>query len=115
MSKPWSTRFYLFFSTKKRRVFYLICLGALCYKWASIRSFFNSRSERLLNKYKRRWISKYNPHAILYSTPAEFNYAPAKLSKESVEVLGAVYVKGDRLLKNGFSRQLTINILTKVS
>ena len=44
MSKPWQTRAYLFFSTKKRRVFYLVCLGALYYKWQGMSNFFSSRS-----------------------------------------------------------------------
>jgi hypothetical protein len=56
LSKPLHTRFYLFFWTKKRRIFYLMMLGYLYYKWSSISNFFSTRSERLVNKYKRRWI-----------------------------------------------------------
>jgi hypothetical protein len=114
LSKPFATRFYLFFWTKKRRIFYLIMLSYLYYKWTNISNFFSSRTERLVNKYKRRWIQRYNPQAIIYITPKDFDYVPAKLSKQSADRLGQVYVQGDRQLKNGFSRQLTINILTKV-
>jgi len=114
LRKPLLTRFYLFFSTKKRRIFYLLFLGVLCYKWAGISNFFVSRRDHLVTKYKRRWIQKYNPHAILYSTPADFNYAPSTISRAAADTLAALYVRGDRQLKNGFSRQLTVNILARV-
>ena len=41
-------------------------------------------------------------------------YRPAHMGSEEAEKIGDAFVKVDRDLKNGFSRQLVINILNRM-
>lgn len=103
-AKPLPMRFYLFWTTKKRRIFYLVMLYCLYHYSTRLRNFFSSRYHRTVNKYKKRWINRYNPEAILFSTPDDFNYVPQKISKENTDKLTATFLRGENMLKNGFSR-----------
>lgn len=67
--------------------------------------FIKTKREKTINKYKRRWLTKYNPDLIVYQTAIDSSYyKPAKLSKETAEKLGEAFIRVDRQLKNGFSR-----------
>lgn len=108
------TRIKLFFTRKKRRFFYLLLIY-LTFQYASgVFGFFTARVERSYRKYKKRWIQKYNPHIITYTTALETAYEPEKLSHYSTERLSEAFIKVDRMLKHGVSRQLIINVLSKV-
>ena len=114
LAKPLHIKFLHFFTLKKRRIFYSIVLSTLYYYWPRLSNWFSNRKQRVINKYKRRWIGKYNPTAVQYILPEQFSYKPAKLSQESVDKLGPIILEGENKLKNGFSRQLIVNILTSV-
>lgn len=74
------------------------------------------RRQRAINKYKRRWLTRFNPEAITYQTAIDTSYyRPQKLQREAAEKLGETFIRVDRELKNGFSRQLIINVLSRVS
>eukprot|EP00347_Sterkiella_histriomuscorum_P001424 403372090 len=89
-------------------------IGTLWYYWPRLSNWFKNRIQKSKAKYRRRWLAKYNSHAINYILPEQFNYQPKNLSQESVDRLGAVFLEGEKKLKHGFSRQLIINILTKL-
>lgn len=74
LAKPLATRFVLFFTTKKRRIFYIVMLSTLYYYWPRLSNWFRNRKQRVVNKYKRRWLAKYNPTAVQYVLPEQFNY-----------------------------------------
>ena len=74
-----------------------------------------ARVERFGKKYKLRWITKYNPSCVAYTTALEANWEPTKLSRTSTDSLSEAFVKLDRELEWGMSRQLIINVLKKVS
>jgi alpha-galactosidase/6-phospho-beta-glucosidase family protein len=114
---PWQTRFKLFFTLKKRRFFYLFLIY-MYYKYHERAfNYMRTRKQRSINKYKRRWLSRFNPEAATYQSAVETTYQgrPAKLSQETGDRLGEAFIRVDRQLKNGFSRQLLINILNRVS
>lgn len=68
------------------------------------------------NKYIRRWLTRYNPQAITYQTAIDASYMrPETLSEDAQERLGKAFNQVDSRLKNGFSRQLLVNILARVS
>ena len=74
-----------------------------------------ARMERFGKKYKLRWITKHNPTAIAYTTALEAVWEPTKLSRPSTDLLSEAFVRLDRELLWGMSRQLVINVLKKVS
>lgn len=90
--------------TKKRRFFYVAFLYALYYYYPRLSRWIADRKVRTINKYKKRWIARYNPDAILYSTPDDFNYKSAILTPENQDRLAETFLAGERKLKNGFSR-----------
>ncbi|CDW85068.1 UNKNOWN [Stylonychia lemnae] len=110
--KPFSQKCMEFFTKKKRRFFYMLMLYGLYHYYRRITNFFRTRKQRTINKYKKRFITRYNPKSITFTLPESFQYKPEKLTQESVNKLGACFLDGERRLKNGFSRQLIINILT---
>ena len=74
-----------------------------------------TKRQKTINKYKRRWLTRYNPQAIIYQTAIDASYFyPARLTEDAQEKLGRAFNKVDSQLKNGFSRQLLINILARV-
>jgi hypothetical protein len=72
---------------------------------------------KTINKFKRRWLTRFNPDAISYQTAIDAAYFKPEhaFSQQAADMLGDAYIKVDRQLKHGFSRQLIINILTRVS
>jgi len=115
-SLPFSTRFKYFFTLKKRRFFYLFLIY-MWYKYGErITTWVKNRRLRAINKYKRRWLTRFTPETVTYQTAIDTSYyTPAKLNKETADRLGEAFVRVDRQLKNGFSRQLIVNILARVS
>ena len=77
--------------------------------------FISARIERSSRKYKKRWLYRYNPHCITYTTALETVWEPTKLSRPSTERLSETFVRLDRELEYGVSRQLIIDALKKVS
>ena len=79
-------------------------------------NFFRLKRLQYQNKYKRRWVNRYNPEAIVLSTAIDASYyRPQKLKKEEADNIGHAFVKVDSELANGFSRQLVINILNRMN
>ena len=115
-SLPFMTRFKLFFILKKRRFFYLFLLY-LWYRYGErVTTWTKNRKQRSINKYKRRWLTRFNPEAITYQTAIDTSYyRPQKFQREAAEKLGEAFIRVDRQLKNGFSRQLIVNVLSRVS
>jgi len=64
MAKPFATRFIQFFTLKKRRIFYMLMLYALWNYWPRLSNWARNKKQRVINKYRRRWIAKYNPSAV---------------------------------------------------
>ena len=73
-----------------------------------------ARIERSLKKYKKQWILKKNPKIMSYQTAIDTLYEPKTISSYNTDKLSESFIKYDRLLKYGFTRQLLINVLTKV-
>ena len=68
-------------------------------------NFFRRKRAQYINKFKRRWINKYNPDAVTYQTALDAAYyRPAHMGSEEAEKIGEAFVKVDRDLSNGFSR-----------
>lgn len=78
-------------------------------------NFFSRKRLQYANKFKRRWINRYNPEAITFQTAIDAAYyRPEKLAEQEAENIGKAFIQVDRDLKNGFSRQLVINILNRM-
>ena len=65
----------------------------------------------MLVKYRKRWITRYNPNSITYQTAIDTHYKPPHLSPLLVEELTAMFMKLDRELDCGCSRQLVLDCL----
>lgn len=74
-----------------------------------------AKFERLFKKYKLRWIARYNPDVIAFTTARETQWEPEALSRHSTERLGEAFVRIDRELPHGFSRELIIYVMKEVS
>lgn len=95
---PFLTKFKLFFTLKKRRFFYLFLIY-LYYRYHE--RFFNyvkTKKQKTINKYKRRWVTRFNPESITYQTAVETTYQgkPSKLSQETAARLGEAFIRVDR-------------------
>jgi hypothetical protein len=100
---------------KKRRFFYIF-LFFLYYRYAErFTNWIKTKRVRTINKYKRRWLARYNPEGISYQTAIDAGfYRPTNMSENDAQRLGEAVLKADRQLKNGCSRQLIINIMNRV-
>ena len=72
--------------------------------WGNAFGWIMSKMERLGKKYKLRWITRYNPTCVAYTTALEANWEPKRLSRQSTDSLSEAFVKVDRELEFGFSR-----------
>lgn len=61
-----ATKFQYFFTKKKRRFFYIAMMGVFYHYYQRFFKWIKNRRERLVIKYKKRWINRYNPQAIIY-------------------------------------------------
>ena len=57
---PIGLKFFMFLKRIKFRIFLLCTLGALCYYWGNLLGMASDRWIRVVKKYKKRWIYKYN-------------------------------------------------------
>lgn len=63
---------------KKRRFFYIF-LACMYYKYHErIESFYKRKRLQYANKYKRRWINRFNPEAITYQTALDAAFYKAE-------------------------------------
>ena len=111
---PYGIRFFMFLNRIKLRIFIICSLVALFNYWGNLLGLASSRIERVFKKYKKRWIYKYNRTAMTYATALETRYEPTKLSRPSTDRLSALFVKIDRELEYGLSRQLLADCLVKM-
>ena len=77
-------------------------------------STFTSRFRRSLNKYKKRWISRYNPSAVTYPTAFETTWKSELLSQSTTSKLSKMFVRLDGELKFGVSRQLVLDVFERM-
>ena len=112
---PYMRRFSMFTWRMRFRFFFLGSLYAAFHYWGNLFAMFTARMERTYKKYKKRWITKYNPACIEYESAREALWEPTKISRQSSKKLSEQFVKLDRELEFGFSRQLVIDVLTEVS
>jgi hypothetical protein len=65
-SLPWHLKFRYFFTMNKRRFFYMF-LMFLAYRYGErVKNYFINKRIKTINKYKRRWLSRYNPEAATF-------------------------------------------------
>ena len=71
---PFHLKFRYFFTMKKRRFFYMFMMymvyryGEKTYNWM------RNKRLRYINKYKRRWLARYNPETVTYQTALDASY-----------------------------------------
>jgi hypothetical protein len=71
---PFYLKFRYFFTMKKRRFFYMF-LAYMYYKYHErVGNYFAKKRAQTKNKYKRRWINRFNPEAITYQTALDAAY-----------------------------------------
>ncbi len=71
-------------------------------KWGN---FFRRKRLQYANKYKRRWINRFNPESIIYQTAIDAAYyRPERLTQEDAEKIGKAFIKADKQLEHGFSK-----------
>ena len=95
---PYGIRFLMFLNRIKFRLFVLASLAALFNYWGNLLGIGGSRLERVWKKYKKRWIFRYNKHAMVYASALETTYEPKLLSRESTNKLSQLFLKMDREL-----------------
>lgn len=105
--KKWD-RVKIFFRTKRRMFLYLF-LFILAFNFlGNVVGFFLARLERSARKYKKQWILGYNPSLMTYSTAMDTMYVPMKISQQSTDRLGELFLRIDRDLKEGVTRGLLV-------
>ena len=73
---PFYLKFKYFWTLKKRRFFYVFLIY-MAYKYNErFTNWVKMRRAKAINKYKRRWLTRYNPQAIVYATAIEASYTP---------------------------------------
>lgn len=112
---PASRRFRMFLRRYRWKIFFFGIFLYFFRTWGNGLGFITARIERSSRKYKKRWIAKYNPHCITYMSAIETTWEPKKLCRPSTDRLSEIFLKMDRELEHGMSRQLIIDALKKVS
>ena len=101
---PFATKFQYFFTKKKRRFFYMFLAGLFYHYHERMIKWVRNKRERVINKYKRRFITRYNHWAITYQTVNDAAQQSEKFSVEQLNRLCSTFLKGEKLLTYGFSR-----------
>jgi hypothetical protein len=57
-----------------------------------VTTYFKGKRERVLLKYKKRWLSKYNPHHIQYSTPQDTFYKCENIKEKNRLILEKAFL-----------------------
>ena len=112
---PYNKRIRMFLRRYRWRLFFLGLFIYAFHVWGNGLGFFTARIERSYRKYKKRWLARYNPHCITYTTALETTWEPKRLSRPSTEKLSELFVRVDRELEYGMSRQLILDALREVS
>jgi hypothetical protein len=112
---PYSKRVRMFLSRYKWKIFFAGLFFYLFNFWGNALGFASSRIEKSYRKYKKRWLVRYNPHCITYMSAIETTWEPKRLSRQSTERLSEAFVKFDREMEHGMSRQLILDTLRVVS
>lgn len=112
---PVNKRVRMWFGRWKWRLFWISVFVYCAGIWGNALGFLTARWERSFRKYKKRWILRYNPEAITYTTALETTWEPARLSRPSTERLSELFVRLDRELEYGMSRQLILDTMKHVS
>lgn len=108
--KRWD-RVKIFFRSRRRMFLYLF-LFILAFNFlGNVVGFFLARLERSARKYKKQWIMGKNPSLITYSTAMDTMYVPMKISQQSTDRLGDLFLRIDRDLKEGVSRGFLVKAL----
>lgn len=109
------TRLRLFFRLRWKRFAFVGLFFMVFNYFANFTGFFTARIERSFRKYKKQHILKKHPKLITYESALETQYKSTKLSQQSFDRLAEAFLKLDRQLKTGMSRQLIINAFSKVT
>jgi hypothetical protein len=112
---PINKRIRMFLRRFRWRILFLGLFVYLGNIWGNAFGFITARFERSYRKYKKRWITRYNPSCITYTTALETTWEPKRLSRQSTERLSELFVRLDRELEHGMSRQLIVETLRQVS
>jgi len=112
---PYWRRFAMFLGRYKWKLFFFGLFASAFNYWGNGLGFITARMERSYRKYKKRWIIRYNPQCITYTTALDTMWEPKKLSRTTTEKLSELFVQIDKEMEYGFSRQLVVDVLKKVS
>lgn len=82
---PYFVRIRGFLWRKKFRFIFLAGVYAAFNYWGNLFGLFAARMERVYKKYKRRWITRYNPHSIAYESALETVWQPNTLSRKATD------------------------------
>jgi hypothetical protein len=74
-------RTQVFAIKKKWRLIFFVVFALGFNWWGNAMGWVLGKMERFGKKYKLRWITKYNPHCIAYTTALEAVWEPTKLSR----------------------------------
>lgn len=78
------------------------------------RNWFRIKRYRIRNKYQTRWIHKFNSDKAVYYSAIENIKMPKRITPENYMKLSEAFIRVDNTLAFGVSRQLIINVLTKM-
>ena len=100
----------------KRRFFYLFCLWLIYYydSYRRTKNWIRVKRYKVRHKYLTRWIHKFNPDNIVYRSAISNLKMPKKITPENYLKLSESFIKVENTLLFGVSRQLIINVLTKM-
>ena len=108
---PLFRRVGLFFYKRKWRFIFAAALYGGFRYWGNGMGLIGSKIERTFKKYKKRWIFRYNPTCMAHQSAIDTMYTPAALSRQSTDLVSEMFVKVDREMEYGVSRQLIIDTL----
>lgn len=112
---PYGRRIASFLWRKRWRFIVIAAAGSTFTYWANPLGFLAAKTERTFKRYKRRLILHYFPVCMTYQTAIETTWEPTKLSRVSTERLGEMFVRLDRDLPHGVTRQLILDVLLKMN
>ena len=112
---PTGIRFLMFLYRIKMRILFVAVVGAYFSYWGNLVGIATSRIERVFKKYKKRLTFRYNHDAMTEPNAIATLYEPKRLSGQSTDKLSKLFVKIDRELQHGFSRQIVADCLIKMN
>ena len=97
------TRFFKYWWGIKGRMIFL-SLAAYGWQYFNMSTKWSAYKDRQRAKYQRRWIQKFNPTSVIYTTARDTAFRPEKLSPELSERLMKRFIELDKELECGVSR-----------